>query len=93
MRGGTVPTERGDCPLQGGGQGEGLSLADGCPWRAVVDAVSISLNAPTAEEYVAPFRPKFGLVAYAALLRFGAEMKACVPLRSRSSACPRGLWR
>ena len=45
----------------------------------VVDAVSISLNAPTAEEYVALCHPKFGLAAYAALLRFGAEAKKYVP--------------
>ena len=48
-------------------------------FAGVVDAVSISLNAPTAEEYVEICHPKFGLAAYAALLRFGAEVKAYVP--------------
>ena len=48
-------------------------------FEGVVDAVSISLNAPTAEEYVELCHPKFGLRAFAALLRFGAEVKAHVP--------------
>ena len=45
----------------------------------LVDALSVSLNAPTAEEYVRLCRPKFGAVAYEALLRFAAEAKAHVP--------------
>ncbi len=47
-------------------------------FRDLVDAVSISLNAPTAEEYVALCRPKFGLAAYPALLKFAAEVKGFV---------------
>lgn len=44
-------------------------------FMGLVDAVSISLNAPTAEEYVALCRPKFGLAAYSALLKFAKEVK------------------
>ena len=44
----------------------------------LVDTVSISLNAPTAEEYVALCRPKFGVAAYPALLKFAEEVKSFV---------------
>ena len=44
-------------------------------FKGLVDTVSISLNAPTAEEYVATCRPKFGAVAYPALLKFAEEVK------------------
>ena len=44
-------------------------------FRGLVDTVSISLNAPTAEEYVALCRPKFGAAAYPALLKFAKEVK------------------
>ena len=44
----------------------------------LVDTVSISLNAPTAEEYVALCRPKFGAAAYPALLKFAEEVKSFV---------------
>ena len=47
-------------------------------FKGLVDTVSISLNAPTAEEYVALCRPKFGAAAYPALLKFTAEVKDCV---------------
>ena len=47
-------------------------------FKGFVDTVSISLNAPTAEEYVALCRPKFGAAAYPALLKFTAEVKGCV---------------
>ena len=47
-------------------------------FKGLVDAVSISLNAPTAEEYAALCRPKFGLAAYPALLKFAAEVKGFV---------------
>ena len=47
-------------------------------FKGLVDAVSISLNAPTAEEYVALCRPKFGLAAYPALLKFAEEVKGFV---------------
>ena len=48
-------------------------------FKGLVDVISISLNAPTAEEYVALCRPKFGLAAYPALLKFAEEVKRVVP--------------
>ena len=62
----------------------GLSdLIAGAPtahrFQGLVDTVSISLNAPTAEEYVALCRPKFGAAAYPALLKFAEEVKGVVP--------------
>ena len=42
------------------------------------DTVSISLNASTAEEYVALCRPKFGATVYPALLKFAEEVKGFV---------------
>jgi radical SAM enzyme (TIGR04100 family) len=45
----------------------------------LADSVSISLNAPTAEEYNKLCRPKFGLEAFPAILRFAAECKRFVP--------------
>ena len=61
----------------------GLSdLIAGAPtaqrFKGLVDAVSISLNAPTAEEYVALCRPKFGAAAYPALLKFAEDVKGFV---------------
>ena len=47
-------------------------------FKDLVDTVSISLNAPTAEEYVALCRPKFGVAAYPALLKFAEEVKGFV---------------
>ena len=47
-------------------------------FRGLVDAISISLNAPTAEEYVALCRPKFGSAAYPALLKFAEDVKGFV---------------
>ena len=47
-------------------------------FKGLIDAVSISLNAPTAEEYVALCRPKFGAAAYPALLKFTKEVKGFV---------------
>lgn len=47
-------------------------------FKGLVDTVSISLNAPTAEEYVALCRPKFGAAAYPALLKFAEEVKGFV---------------
>ena len=48
-------------------------------FAGLVDTVSVSLNAPTAEEYVRVCRPKFGAAAYEALLKFAAEVKEYVP--------------
>lgn len=47
-------------------------------FKGLVDTVSISMNAPTAEEYVALCRPKFGAAAYSALLKFAEEVKGFV---------------
>ena len=47
-------------------------------FEGLVDTVSISLNAATAEEYVALCRPKFGVAAYPALLKFAEEVKGFV---------------
>ena len=47
-------------------------------FKGLVDAVSISLNAPTAEEYVALCRPKFGAAAYPALLKFADDIRKFV---------------
>ena len=61
----------------------GLSdLIAGAPtarrFEGLVDRLSVSLNAPTAEEYLALCRPKFGLGSYDAMLRFAAEAHAYV---------------
>ena len=61
----------------------GLSdLIAGAPtahrFKGLVDTVSISLNAATAEEYVTLCRPKFGAAAHPALLKFAEEVKAFV---------------
>ncbi len=44
-----------------------------------VDVVSISLNAPNAEDYVKVTRPKFGLPSFEAMLHFARECKKYVP--------------
>lgn len=44
-----------------------------------LDAVSISLNAPTAEKYEALCRPKFGTAAFDEILRFTEEVRQYVP--------------
>ena len=48
-------------------------------FAGLVDVVSISLNAPTAEEYERICRPRFGAAAYGAMLKFAADVKAHVP--------------
>ena len=45
----------------------------------LVDAISISLNAASAEKYDRLCRPKFGLEAWPAILRFTEEVKQYVP--------------
>lgn len=45
----------------------------------VVDTISISLNAPTAERYAEVSRPKFGLDSFPALVKFAAECKKAIP--------------
>ena len=44
-----------------------------------VDVVSISLNAPNAEDYVKVTRPKFGLPSFDAMIHFASECKKYVP--------------
>ena len=48
-------------------------------FAGLVDTLSVSLNAPTAEEYVKLCRPKFGIASYEAMLAFAAEAKRYVP--------------
>ena len=45
---------------------------------ACVDVVSISLNAPTKEKYLAVTRPSFGEESFDAMLRFAKDCKAVV---------------
>ncbi|WP_330377456.1 TIGR04100 family radical SAM protein [Cellulosilyticum ruminicola] len=47
--------------------------------KGYIDAISISLNAPTAEEYLAVTRPKFGIESFDAMLKFASEAKDYVP--------------
>ena len=44
-----------------------------------LDAISISLNAPTAEKYLELCRPKFGIRSFDEILRFTQEVKEYVP--------------
>lgn len=44
-----------------------------------VDIVSISLNAPNAEDYTKVTRPKYGVKAFDEMLHFAAECKKYVP--------------
>lgn len=48
-------------------------------FAGAVDALSISLNAETAEAYCALCHPKFGLASYGAMLSFAAAAKEVVP--------------
>ena len=48
-------------------------------FKGLVDTVSISLNTPDPEEYLALCRPKFGTAAYPAMLHFAEEIKKFVP--------------
>lgn len=48
-------------------------------FKGLFDCVSISLNAPTAEEYNAVTRPSFGLKSFDAMLRFASLVKEYVP--------------
>lgn len=44
--------------------------------KGLIDTVSVSLNATSAEEYLRLCRPRFGIVSFDAMLAF---TKACVP--------------
>ncbi|QIB68983.1 radical SAM protein [Aminipila butyrica] len=45
----------------------------------VIDAVSVSLNAPTAEKYAQLCQPEFGVESFDAILRWTEEVKEYVP--------------
>lgn len=47
--------------------------------KGIVDTVSISLNAPSAERYAEVSRPKFGKESYSSLLNFAKECKKYIP--------------
>ena len=47
--------------------------------KGKIDVVSISLNAPNAEDYVKVTRPRFGLKSFEAMLHFASECKQYVP--------------
>lgn len=44
-----------------------------------IDSISISLNAPTEEEYLAVSHPSFGKIAFDAMLKFAADCKQFLP--------------
>lgn len=48
-------------------------------FEGLVDALSVSLNAANAQEYVELCRPRFGLESYDAILCFAQEAKKFVP--------------
>jgi TatD family-associated radical SAM protein len=48
-------------------------------FKGCIDAISVSLNASTAEAYCEMCRPRFGLEAYEAMLRFTAQVREFVP--------------
>lgn len=50
-----------------------------CMLEGLVDSVSISLNAPTAEAYLEIAKPRFGLESFEALLKFAEEVNKYVP--------------
>ena len=47
--------------------------------EGLVDAISISLNVPSAEKYDALCHPEFGLEAWPAILKFTENVKQYVP--------------
>lgn len=66
--------------LNTNGQGSLIAGRDVCPELAgLIDAVSISLNTPDAEEYLRLTRSRFGEEAYGAMLDFVREVRAFVP--------------
>lgn len=48
-------------------------------FKGLIDTVSISLNAPTAEEYLELTRNNYGLESFDAMLKFAEECKDYVP--------------
>lgn len=62
------------------GQSSLLYGKDTAPmYEGLIDTVSISLNAPNAEEYDRVCHSKFGIAAYEGLLDFAARVKHYVP--------------
>lgn len=77
-----VKAKHGEIPtrLNTNGLGElehGREIA--ADFENILDVVSISLNAATAERYLKITRSKFGLGAYEAMLTFAEHMKSVVP--------------
>lgn len=50
-----------------------------CLLHGVADSISISLNAPDAEEYLKVTRSKFGVKSFDAMLKFVADCKKYIP--------------
>ena len=48
-------------------------------FKGVIDTISISLNASTAEAYCEMCRPRFGLKSYEAMLNFTSQVREFVP--------------
>lgn len=66
--------------LNTNGQARLLCPKDPLPkMRGLIDVVSISLNAPTAERYVEICRPRFGEAAFSAMLDFTRDAKRYIP--------------
>lgn len=62
------------------GQGSLIAERDICPeFAGLVDAVSVSLNTPDAEEYLELNRSQFGEKAYEGMLQFAKDIRAYVP--------------
>ena len=71
------------CPpirLNTNGLGDLINGVQTAPLLAgLIDSVSVSLNAPTAEEYAELCRPEFGLNALPAVLKFADDCKKYIP--------------
>lgn len=66
--------------LNTNGQARLLCPEDPLPrMQGLIDAVSISLNAPTAERYAEICRPRFGEKAFSAMLEFARDAKRYIP--------------
>jgi TatD family-associated radical SAM protein len=50
-----------------------------CELAGLIDAVSVSLNAPNAARYHALVQSCYGEAAYAAMLQFAAQAQRCLP--------------
>ena len=73
-----LKSKRSDLPIRinTNGLGDLINKKDIAPLlKGLIDTVSISLNAPTAEEYVKVTRPKFGTEAFYAMIEFAKYVK------------------